>query len=249
MKRFIQYLNEKAFAKGKDQDFTVDDRLVLCFVESDQKTYKPTGDKTHDASSHAIKHLGEFEPQFMKSILQQTEDYVKQYLNKNPNQFCAVLSSSGAFVTTDKAEVVKKIDVYILGNTLDLINDKVLTKKPLIQIEKDLTQFTKKIKDKYVAIIDQKMKEAVDLDKIKEEELEKTVKSAKIIKFNGWQSVAQEYYLDFSDNSIIICTPDYIRTLYKFDRDASSKREVVKNFFSKRFEIDNKKIQNILRNL
>ena len=185
----------------------------------------------------------------MKSVLQQAEDHVKQYLNKNPNQFCAVLNSSGSFVTTEKDQVLKKIDVYILGNTLDLINDKILTRKSLIQIEKDLSQFTKKIKDKYVSIIDQKMKEAVDLDKTKEEDLEKTVKSAKIIKFDAWQSIALECYLDFSDNSMIICTPDYIRTMYKFDRDASNRSGVIKNMFSKRIEVDNKKIQNIFRNL
>lgn len=248
MYTFIQYLNEKTFAKGRDVDFTVDDKLVLCFVESDQKTYKPTGDKTHDASSHAIKHLGEFEPVFMKFVLQSAKDYIKSYIAKNPTQFVGLLSTSGSFQSTG-SEALSKADLYMIGNTFDLINDKVLTKNSLVQIEKDLLPFIKKIREKYTGIVDDKMKRAVNLDKVAPEELESSIKKASVIKFDGWQKIAQEYYLDFSDNSIIICTPDYIRTLYRFDRDASSKRDVIKNFFSKKFEVDNKKIANILKTL
>jgi len=249
MKRFLEYLQEKAFAKGRDVDYTVDDKYVLCFDKKDKDTYHTTGDKTHGAESHALKHLAEFDPQFMRTVTTAALATATDFIKSNPNHFCAILSSSGSFVAEDRTKVIEKADVYIVGNTLDLINDKILTKKSLLPIEKELSQYTKKIKDRYVSIIDDKMKKAIDLDKIKEEELSNAIKSAKIIKFDGWQGVAQEYYLDFTDNSIIICTPDYIRTLYKFDRDASSKKDIVKNFFSKKFEIDNKKIANILKTL
>lgn len=250
MKRFLKYLEEqKRFAKGRDVDFTVDDKYVLCFNEKDKDTYHQTGDKTHGAESHALKHLGEFDSSFMREVMTSAMNHAVEFIKKNPDHFCGILSSKGVYVATERSKVLEKVDPYIVGNTLDLINDRVMTKKTLLPIERDLTSYTKKIKDRYVGIIDDKMKKAIDLDKIKEEELSNAIKNAKIIKFDGWQGVAQEYYLDFTDNSIIICTPDYIRTLYRFDRDASSKKDVIRNFFSKKFEIDNKKIANILKTL
>lgn len=249
MKTFTEYLEEKAFAKGRDVDYTVDDKYVLCFNEKDKDTYHPTGDKTHGPESHALKHLAEFDPQFMRTSTTAALDTAIGFIKKNPEHFCAVLSSNGSFVAVGKDKVIEKADLYIVGNTLDLINDKILTKKSLLSIEKELSQYTKKIKDRYTSIIDDKMKKSIDLDKVKEEELANAVKNAKVIKFDGWQGVAQIYTIDFTDNSLIIETPDYIRTLYKFDRDASTKKDIIRNFFSKKFEVDNKKIASILKTL
>ena len=250
MKSFKEYLTElKRFAKGRDVDYTVDDKFVLCFTEKDKDTYHQTGDKTHGAESHALKHLGEFDPGTMRTVMTAAMNHAKEFIKNNPDHFCGILSSKGGFVATDSDKVLTKIDPYIVGNTLDLINDKVMTKKTLLPIEKELTAYTKKIKDRYLSIIDDKMKRAIDLDKIKDEELTNAINNAKIIKFDGWQGVAQDYHLDFTDNSIIISTPDYLRTMYVFDRNASSKRDVIKNFFSKKFEVDNKKIASALKTL
>jgi hypothetical protein len=248
MKRFIEYLQERAFLRGKDVDFTVDDKYVLCFDEKDKDTYKPTGDSTHGAASHSLKHLAEFDPQTMRNVTSAALAAAVEFIKSNPDHFCGILNTKGSFVATGNS-VLSKIDVYIIGNTMDLINDKILTKKTLLPIEKKIAEFTKKIEKRYVDLIDSKIDKAIDLDSIKEEELVNAIKNAKIIKFDGFQGTMKQIYLDFTDNSIIITTPEpeKIRTMFSFDRDASSKKDIIKNFMGRKIEIENKSIARALK--
>lgn len=250
--KFKKFLDEKKkFAKAKDQDYIVDPSLVLCFAESDEKTYKETGEKTHDSAGHAIKHLGEFEPEQMKSILSNVKDEIKSYLNNNPNQFCGLLKRGGSFVTTDKDEALKKATFYILANTLDLINDKIVLKKSMVELEKILSKQIKKIENIYLQIINEKLKKSTALDNFKDVEAVKTtVNKMDVIGFDGWQSgKAMEFVIDFRDNSIIISTPDYVRTMFTFDTPAKSKSGILKNFFNKRFEVDSKIVSRALKEI
>lgn len=240
---FKRYLDEaKKFAKAKDQDYLADPSLVLSFVETDEKTYKQSTDKTHDSASHAIKHLGEFEPEIMRSTLNSVKEEIKTFLKDNPKQFCGILKKDSTYTVKDAQEAIKKTDIYMLANTLDLINDKVILKKPLIDIEKQLVKFIKKLENAYLDIIKEKMNKAVALDKYNNVDTVKTtINKSDVISFEGWQgTIAMDYVLDFRDNSVILSTPDYIRTLYSFDKPAKSKKDIIKNFFSKRFEVESK---------
>lgn len=248
MYTFIKYLQEKKFAKAKDQDYTVDDLYVLSFNEKDKDTYRPTGDKTHDSASHAIKHLGEFEPQEMKHIIASAKDDIIQYLRTHPDQFMGVLKKSDEYVTDEAQEALKKADLYIIGNTLDLINDKKILKQSLNEIEKILVKYISRLESNYLTIIKDKMKIAVKLTGT-DEEIYNKIEKSDVIELEAWQGVgiAVDIILDFRDNSIIITTPDYIRTMFQFDNPAKGRRQIIKNFYSKKFTLNDKKVDRILK--
>lgn len=245
--KILNFLEEKKFAKGKDQDYLVDDSFVLSFNETDEKTYKDSTDKTHDSASHAIKHLGEFNISMVKTVISSVKTDIKEYMSKNTKQFCKILKKHGSFLNYDIDEVIRKADLYILLNTLDLINDKVINKANLTEIEKMMIPYIRKIEKEYLSIIKEKLNKAVMLEKLSQEEVEEAIKKNDIITFYGWQKVAQEYTLDLSDNSIIISTPDYIRTLYKFDKPATGKAAIIANFYSKKFTVESKPVEAALR--
>lgn len=251
MKTFIEYITEaKKFARAKDQDFTNDPQLVLSFVESDEKTYKQSLERSHDSASHGIKHFGEFDPETMRAILTQVKSTIQQFLKDNPDHFCGLLKKLSGFITTDPKEAFRRANLHILANTLDLINDKYILRNKMIDIEKDLVKYIRMIEKNYLRIINDKLKSSVSLDKVSDDQMRDELFKAKRVSFQAWQgTIAVDILLDFTDNSMIISTPDYIRTMYQFDRPASTKEGTIKNFLSKGIKPENKQLNAIMQGI
>ncbi|MFW5895492.1 MAG: hypothetical protein ACOCT9_01990, partial [archaeon] len=70
---FAKFLNEINFETSKDRDYPADTNSVIVFNKKDN--YKIKG-KTHNITSHAIKHLHEFDKSFYDNIIDQAKQYV-----------------------------------------------------------------------------------------------------------------------------------------------------------------------------
>ncbi|MFW6030309.1 MAG: hypothetical protein ACOCRO_08660, partial [Halanaerobiales bacterium] len=147
--RLKQYLIEVEFGKSRDQDWPSRSKSVIIFDKND--TYKIKG-KTHDLTSHAIKHLEEFDSQYFNSIITDIQNY---------------LNGKDFFVLTKKNKDVKKSESNsknIIINTLDRINDKIVHNEKLTEEEKVLSKYLDKISKKYEQFIENMISESIDVD-------------------------------------------------------------------------------------
>lgn len=244
-KEFLQEVNIN-FAKGYDQDFTVHPTKVLVFSEKEAQNYKEKG-KTHGLMSHAIKHLKEFEPEFVaQQIALMRSEILKQI--KTTFQDVKVWNYNSGFNKAEGIDALKSASDDVLLNTLDVINDKNQEKEKLLPIEKLIKKYAVALEHKYNEIISLYIGSAVELDNVPEENIENLLKTSDIVKFEGFGRVANDYWLNFKNKAIIIGTPDKIRSMFIFS-NADSRKDMAKKFFSKKFKATKPAINNALRTL
>lgn len=231
---FIEFLTEKiAFAKARDQDYTVHPDTILFFSEEDIKTYVENG-KTHGVQSHAIKHLSEFNPSMVKTEIGNARGILLNFLKTNKLDFCGLYTKNKGFKKLDPLLAITQANDGAIMNTMDMINDKYQNKKKLLPIENSLYKIIRKLEKEYIKEIEFRINNSTDLDKYDSvENVLSAIESSRIIKFNGFSKVAQTYYLDFKTNSIVISTPDFVRTMYVYDMPGQGYKQVINNFMRK----------------
>jgi hypothetical protein len=259
MKTFIEWLNEAAFhfQKGRDQDYTSDPYEVLVFSEKAPDNYEVEG-KTHGQMSHAIKHLKEFEPDFVKSIITKVKNTLKAKLKEKPHWFCKVWHNVNGFGKESGIEAIDNASVNAVLNTLDLINDKNQMRETLLKLDSSIRPFASELENEYNNIITKKIDKAVDLNKttLKSEALIKKIKKSSVIQFDCAGKGGGDFtvVLDFTDQSLIIgkrSSEDIntVNTMYRFNDVGSAKPAVVSAFFKKRLNPVNHEIKTALENL
>lgn len=256
MLTFTQWLLEDTFKfqKAKDQDYTSDPYEVLVFSETAPENYEVEG-KTHGQMSHAIKHLVEFEPDFVKNIVSKVKSTIINKLKEKPHWFCKIWNNTRGFSKLSGVDAVNDASMYAVLNTLDLINDKQQMKECLLKLDSSIRPFAVDLEKKYNEIISKKIDKAVDLDKttIKGSALEKKIKKSQIVQFSckGKSGGTFTVVLDFTDQSLIIGKGDMetVTTMYRFNNTGTSKSAVVNAFFSKKLEPVNTDIKTALENL
>lgn len=154
--RLITYLNELNFVKSKDRDWPTKTNTVILFDKNDQ--YKIKG-KTHGLTSHAIKHLNEFDPSFFDKVIKQAYDYISK-------QEFYILSKKTKKVS--KRESISRNQVI---NTLDRINDKIINNQQLTNEEKNISKFIEDIKIRYEQHIDKFTNNTTNIDNYSYQEL------------------------------------------------------------------------------
>ena len=256
MLSFIEFLTEKAFvfAKGRDQDYTSDVNTILFFNKNEAASYVIAG-KTHGIQSHAIKHLEEFNPSFVKEKIDETRTIIKSYITSKKLSFCGIYERHNGFKETDPLKSITQATDDTLKNTLDMINDKFIAKATLLPIESEIyNSVIKPIEDEYGKEILSRIKGSENLDKYN------TVNAVidKITHVNNinFMGVAangkgKRFYLDFATNSIVIKYDGYIHTLFKFNLPGQGYQQVLSNFRTKfkSVKIISKYVENAFKQL
>lgn len=234
MKTFIQFLTEKiVFKKARDQDYTVHPDTILFFSEEDVRTYVENG-KTHGVQSHAIKHLAEFNPEMVKTEIGVARGIIQEFIKNNKIDFCALYIKGKGFKKLNPLQAITQANDGAIMNTMDMINDKYQNKKKLAPIENALYKIIRKLEREYIREIEFRINKSVDLDKFESvEDVLEAIEGARIIKFDGFAKVAQTYYLDFRTNSVVISTPDFVRTMYVYNDPGQGYKQVINNFMCK----------------
>ena len=259
MLTFLQWLSEAnfRFQKAKDQDYTSDPYEVLVFSEQAPDNYEVEG-KTHGQMSHAIKHLKEFEPDFVKSVITKVKNTLKAKLKEKPHWFCKVWHNARGFEKESGVEAIDNASVDAVLNTLDLINDKTQMRENLLKLDSSIRPFATELENEYNRIISTKIDKAVDLNKstLKGDSLVKKIKKSSVIQFdcNGLGGGSFTVVLDFTDQSLIIgkrSSEDIntVNTMYRFNNSGSSKPAVVDAFFKKKLIPSNIEIKTALEML
>ena len=259
MLTFTKWLTEAAFKfqKGRDQDYTNDPYEVLVFSEEAPENYEVEG-KTHGQMSHAIKHLKEFEPDFVKGVIGKVKTTLRKKLEEKPHWFCKVWNNLRGFGKKSGVEAIDDASIDAVLNTLDLINDKNQMKEGLLKLDASIKPFAVELEHKYNEIISKKLDKAVDLNKLtlKGAAFVKKIKKSQVVQFdcNGTGGGKFSVVLDFSDQSLIIGKRDdkdmsSVNTMYRFNNSGTGKSAVVDAFFKKRLIPNNPEIKIALENL
>lgn len=256
MLSFTQWLLEAAFKfqKAKDQDYTSDPYEVLVFSETAPDNYEVEG-KTHGQMSHAIKHLKEFEPDFVKGIISKVKNTISTKLKEKPHWFCKIWNNSKGFSKISGIEAVQQASIDAVLNTLDLINDKNQMKESLLKLDSSIKPFAVELEHEYNRIISSKIDKAVDLNKLtlKGSSLLKKIKKSQVIQFDcvGRNNTNFSVVLDFTDQSLIIGKNDMsnVNTMYRFNDGGNTKPAVVHAFFSKKLQPASSEIKQALEAL
>lgn len=256
MKTFTEWLSEAAFKfqKGKDQDYTNDPYEVLVFSEQAPDKYEVEG-KTHGQMSHAIKHLKEFEPDFVKGVVTKVKSTIRKKLEEKPHWFCKIWNNIRGFSSISGVKAVDSASIDAVLNTLDLINDKNQMKEPLMKLDSSIKPFAVELEHKYNELVSEKIDKAVDLNKltIKGSSLSKKIKKSQVVKFDcdGKNGGKFTVVLDFTDQSLVIGKNDMsdVTTMYRFNDTGGTKPAVIDAFFKKKLIPSNKDIKLALETL
>ena len=250
MLSFTKWLSEAAFRfqKGRDQDYTSDPYEVLVFSETAPDKYEVEG-KTHGQMSHAIKHLQEFEHDFVKGIVEKVKATLRAKLKEKPHWFCKVWHNTKGFLSDEGIKAIDSASIDAVLNTLDLINDKNQMRENLLKLDSSIRPFAVDLERKYNDIISEKLDKAVDLSKttLKKDALVKKLKKSSVIQFECQGKSGGNFVvvLDFTDQSLIIGKKDMseVNTMYRFNNSGTSKPAVVDAFFTKRLVPTNNEIK------
>ena len=159
----------------------------------------------------------------------------QDFIKSNKLSFCALYVKGQGFKQLEPLMAVTQACDGAILNTMDMINDKYQSKKKLAPIENTLyNKVIRKLEKAYTKEIEFRINNATDLDVLKSvEDVLHAIESSRFIKFDGYAKVAQTYYLDFLTNSVVICTPDFVRTLYVYNHPAQGYKQVIMNFMKK----------------
>lgn len=247
MIQFIDYIQQKymlneddfVFQKGRDQDYMGHPSEVLVFSEKEPNDYQVRG-KTHGQMSHAIKHLIEYDPQYVISVANQAKQALIKFLQRRPQYFCKVWDEVRGFSKESGIDAVEKCETLTLLNTLDIVNDKNQLKTPFTKVDGEIKKYGMELENRYNEIIKDKMKRACVLEQLKNKDYVKAIEKNPVISFkcedaNGkWRRV----WLDFRDGTVIIGNfkdgKTEINTMYRLNNVGTNKASMIKKFYTKR---------------
>jgi len=198
--------------------------------------------QTHGKLSHAIKHYEEFDKAGMDDILSAALDYLKSHHNIYLKSITGELIASGQ-------QARQQITLNAVHNTFDLVNDKIMKGIALAHEEEILkTKFLMPLEEKYDALITAYMNDHVQVERLTEDELQRTVVFGKRITFDGiYEEAEYSYILDFSTSGLLVQTAseNSICTLFRIDKQGNCLNEI-KRYFSGNVEITNPILNNYL---
>jgi len=231
-----QYLNEFSFYKSPDEDAPGNKQFVA-FKEDDK--YNVQGN-THGELSHAIKHLGEFNPNEVDSELNGAINYIKTVSNpilKNIN--------GSDIASGDNAK--KQLTPNAMLNTFDFINDKIANNQELTPEEKEIqNKFLDKLNNSYNKLVQDYISGGTDVDNMKEDKIKQLISSNKKIKFKGsYKGNEFEYILDPSNSGLLAKKGDNVSTLFRIDKKGNDINKIGA-YFSRGVEISNPELKKVL---
>ena len=165
-------LEDIDFKAGFDVDRPFGTKAVFVFHPNDD--YIKQG-KTHGVTSHAIKHIYEFDPELFSKVI----DIVNKIIHKSPNKILLGLKNPES-----KKRFSYPYPVGTVVNTLDMINDKIVLGEELRKEEKEILPYLDTLKRKYSSILESTVTNAVNVDSAKSiEEIVTLTQKTGVIKF------------------------------------------------------------------
>ena len=225
------------FARGKDGDFFYDRKQILTLKKGDKDQYRVEG-RTAGLWSHAIKHLEEVRPEFVANIIKQIKSTLVEYVKSGraPDDFeVRYFSTDTTSKVKEPLKLINKAPQAAIINLLDLINDKAMLKKSLSEIEEKLVKYIKALADEYASVIERHMKEAVDLDSLRDTSaVRKTLDSSKTVSFYVTSfNKEMRIYLNFRERFFIITEADGVHTGFQISDTEPTVQSVIKTFMSR----------------
>lgn len=207
-KSFMQqqkFLEELAFQTGTDQDYPAgEDSGVIVF--DPQERYEIKG-KTHGISSHAIKHLKEFDVDYFMYIL----NSVKDFLLKGGKMFLLRRGSTSKISDINDQQII---------NLLDRVNDKISNHERLLPPENIVSQAIDKITAKYESLIEASLKKQFPV----KSDTPRALIQMMLAKDRTLKYIVRErnadltHYYDPVTNGIIIEYAGQVRSMFKLSR-------------------------------
>ena len=233
---YKKLISEFSFKASPDED-SPGNKQFVSFKEDDKYSIEGS---THAGLSHAIKHYGEFKPDEFNSILNRILEYIKN----TPNLI--LKNISGATIASGE-EAKKQLTPKTILNTLDFINDKILTKQELTPEEKEIqNRFMNELNKDYEQLVSSYIKGGIDVEGKSEDEIKKLIDTNKKIKFKGlYKGNEVEYVLDFSNSGILAKKGDNVSTLFRIDKQGNS-LDKIKQYISRGIEIPDPELKKVL---
>ena len=133
-------------------------RKVLLF--DIDREYTTNEDHNHGLEGHAIKHMIEFDSQIVAAHL---ERFLVWLENRKTNTYNVLIKGKKGKANQRATIKTKDIDLGTLLNTLDLVNDRVMTNKNLTVEEQVLWEYHQLIEDKYMELLNGMRKNIIDV--------------------------------------------------------------------------------------
>jgi hypothetical protein len=204
-----QRIEEFNFHSSPDED-TPGNKQFVAFKEDDD--YSIQGN-THGELSHAIKHFGEFEPNTLTGLLNAGMEYIKS----TPNP---ILKNINGNVIASGDNAKKQLTSNAILNTFDFINDKIVNNQQLGLEEKEIEdKFLSRLNNAYEKLVQEYISGGIDVNSMKEDEIQKLLSSSKKIAFKGsYRGNEVEYVLDPSNTGILAKKGNNVSTLFRIDK-------------------------------
>ena len=146
-KLILEVLTEAEWSKvgGKDVDF-FNPKDGVVFFTLDSK-YEKDGTQTHNSVSHTLKHSSDTGLKSdLSSLLSDFKNILKNHITSGEKVFYNKQGKAEE-VTLDNVDSLTRGD---LKNTLDRINDDVVNKNRVLDIEQEIVDLLSPVEDKYI---------------------------------------------------------------------------------------------------
>ena len=182
------------FNKGKDQDWMFPSEVVILFNPSDE--YKLQG-STHNDTSHALKHLGDFKPANVKGLLNK----LKNFLLANSRKLVLKSKSGQQLDNNLVGQAVN--DTNCLLVTLDAVNDKASNGQQLNKLEEYCSRINQAFADAYNRLINTVIDSKQNIDNYTTDQLNNNLPETIEFKINQ-SGLSKAYVYDYKTEGLLI---------------------------------------------
>lgn len=244
MQSYYEYIPESVkFAVGKDGDYFYDKYALVTFTRNDKRDYKVEG-KTAGLQSHACKHLSEIRPEFVNNIVTQVKNTLSQYIadaNHPKDYEFKYYKDFRTEVRGDPQKLLNQAPREAIINFLDLVNDKVMMRRPLAPIEQKMRKYLSVMGDEYMKAINSFMDSAVNLDEIPYEEqaIHDIRTNATVCFWIERMGRDIKVYLNFANRFMILRSYNVVNTGFQLSNTTPDRRSVIGTFL-RRFARDSR---------
>ena len=234
-----ELLKENVYYNSPDNDYPGNNQVI---VFDDDEIYKISGN-THGKESHAIKHLIEFEPEFVVQVANEVISVIQTFDE-------VYIKNRKGSILKDGEKAKRNLNVKSILNTFDFINDKIYNNEELNNSERELIPFVDKLTNKYDELVNYYISNHDDIDDISDIKiLTKKLKSGKVLKFTGkYREMLFSYYLNTENSGLLAEFDGSIATLFRIDKKGA-RLDKVAGYFKRGIDLTNKSIIDAMTSL
>jgi hypothetical protein len=140
-----------------------------------------------------------------------------EYIKSTPNP---ILKNINGNVIASGDNAKKQLTSNAILNTFDFINDKIVNNQQLGLEEKEIEdKFLSRLNNAYEKLVQEYISGGIDVNSMKEDEIQKLLSSSKKIAFKGsYRGNEVEYVLDPSNTGILAKKGNNVSTLFRIDK-------------------------------